>query len=337
MSILEKIKSNSTIKDAAILSHSKFFDKKDMVTTSIPALNILLSGELDGGLTPGHTMFAGPSKHFKTLFMLILMKSYMDKYPESGSILYDSEFGSPLTYFDSLHINQDRVLHTPVVDFEELKFDIMAQLDKIERGDKVFIGIDSIGMLASRKEVEDALNEKSVADMTRAKAVKSLFRMITPRLNLKDIPMVSVNHTYKSMALFPVDVVGGGTGSYLASDNIFIIGRQQEKEGKELAGYNFVVNVEKSRFVKEKSKIALEVSFDKGINKWSGLLEIALAGGFVTKPSNGWYCVPGNQSMREAETNTEEFWKPILANERFGQFIKETYQLAENDLLGVDL
>lgn len=335
-SFLEKLKTNSTLKEASVLSTSKFFDKKDMVQTSIPGLNIILSGALDGGLTPGHTMFAGPSKHFKTLFALIMVKSYLNKYPDAVCLLYDSEFGAPFAYFNSLQIDKDRVFHSPIVDFEQLKFDIIAQLDKIDRGDKIIICIDSLGMLASRKETDDALEGKSVADMTRAKAGKSLFRMVTPRLILKNIPMVTVNHTYKSMGLFPVDVVSGGTGSYLASDNIFILGRQQEKEGTTIAGYNFIINVEKSRMVREKSKMPIEVSFEHGINKWSGLLDIAIECGLVIKPKQGWYQVIGNteRNYRENDTNSEEFWRPLLENETFKQFVKDKYQLAENELLG---
>ena len=147
--------------------------------------------------------------------------------------------------------------------------------------------VDSIGNLASKKEVEDALEGKSVADMTRAKQLKSLFRMVTPHLNLKDIPMVVVNHTYKEMSMYPKDIVGGGTGSYYGADNIWILGRQQDKDDKEIKGYHFVINVEKSRYVREKAKIPITVSFDGGINKWSGLLDIALESGHVIKPSNG--------------------------------------------------
>jgi RecA/RadA recombinase len=335
-SVLDKIKANSTLKDAAILSRSKFFDKKEIVTTPVPALNVILSGELDGGFTAGHTMFAGPSKHFKTLFALIMVKSYLDKFDDAACLLYDSEFGSPFAYFDGLGIDKERVFHSPITDFEELKFHIMKQMDKIERGDHVIVCIDSIGMLASRKEVEDALNEKSVADMTRAKAVKSLFRMVTPKLTMKNIPMVSVNHTYKTLEMFSKDVVGGGTGSYYASDNIFIIGRQQEKEGTDIVGYNFVLNVEKSRHVQEKTKIILNVTFEKGINKWSGLLELALEGGFVIKPKQAWYQKVGEEkSYRENDTNNEEFWKSILADMNFQAFVRKSYQLGESELLSV--
>jgi RecA/RadA recombinase len=260
MSVLSKLQKNSTIKETAILSESKFFTKKDMIPTSIPVINIALSGRLDGGLTPGLTMWAGPSKHFKTAFSLLMAKAYLEKYEDAALLFYDSEFGTPQSYFDSFGIPMDRVLHTPITDVEQLKFDIMKQLSEIESGDKVIIIVDSIGNLASKKEVEDAMNEKSVADMSRAKQIKSLFRMVTPHLTMKDIPMVVVNHTYKEISMFPKDIVGGGTGSYYSADNIYIIGRQQEKEGKDIVGYNFIINVEKSRHVREKAKIPVTVT-----------------------------------------------------------------------------
>ena len=343
MSILDKIKKNSSIKESAILSKSKFFTDKDMIPTSIPIINVALSGRLDGGLTPGLTMWAGPSKHFKTAFSLLMAKSYLDKYPEAALLFYDSEFGTPQSYFDSFGIDTDRVLHTPLTDIEQLKFDVMQQLTSLDRTDKLIIVIDSIGNLASKKEVDDALEGKSVADMSRAKQVKSLFRMVTPHLTMKDIPMIVVNHTYKEIGMFPKDIVGGGTGSYYSADNIFILGRQQEKEGTEVIGYNFIINVEKSRYVKEKSKIPVSVSFDGGISKWSGLLDIALESGHVTKPSNGWYSkrdedgVYEEKKYRIKETDTKEFWLPILKQKSFQEYIVNKYQIASGSIIQADV
>ena len=340
MSLLDKIKKNSTIKDSAILSKSKFFNEKDMVTTGVPMINVALSGRLDGGIVPGLTMWAGPSKHFKTAFSLLMAKSYMDKYPDAVLLFYDSEFGTPQSYFDAFGIDTDRVLHTPIMDVEQLKFDIMQQLSNIERGDHIIIVIDSIGNLASKKEVDDALDGKSVADMSRAKQMKSLFRMVTPHLTMKDIPMVVVNHTYKEIGLFPKDIVGGGTGSYYSADNIFILGRQQEKEGTEIVGYNFIINVEKSRYVKEKSKIPVSVSYNGGISTWSGLLDVALESGHVVKPSNGWYSKVNKETgeiedkkYRLKDTDTREFWLPIVTSKSFNEFVNKKYQVSFGDII----
>jgi RecA/RadA recombinase len=285
-------------------------------------------------------MWAGPSKHFKTAFSLLMAKSYLDKYPDAALLFYDSEFGTPQSYFDSFGIDSKRVIHTPLTNIEQLKFDVMTQLEGVERSDHLIIIIDSIGNLASKKEVEDALEGKSVADMSRAKQIKSLFRMITPHLSLKDIPMIVVNHTYKTMELYSKDVVGGGTGSYYAADNIFILGRQQEKEGTEVVGYNFIINVEKSRYVREKSKIPVTVRHDGGISRWSGLLDMALESGHVIKPSNGWYSRVNKdtgeveeQKFRSAQCDTKEFWLPILQSVSFQDWVKTTYQVANGAIL----
>ena len=340
MSLLDKLKKNSTIKDTSILAKSKFFNEKDVIPTDVPMVNVALSGSLEGGLVPGLTMLAGPSKHFKTAFALLMASAYIKKYKDAVILFYDSEFGTPKKYFETFNIDMDRVLHTPITDVEQLKHDIMAQLNDLGKDDKVIIVLDSIGNLASKKEVDDALEGKSVADMSRAKQIKSLFRMVTPHLTIKDIPMVVVNHTYKEIGMFPKDIVGGGTGSYYSADTIWILGRQQDKTGAEVTGYNFIINVEKSRYVREKSKIPVTVSFEGGIQKYSGLLEVALEGGFVQKPSNGWYAKVDmetgelGQKYREADTHHKDFWGDLLKNEKFKEYIHHKYSIAYGNIMG---
>jgi len=345
MSVMDKLRKNSKIKATDILSQSIFFSEKDMTATDVPMVNVALSGEVDGGLTSGLTVLAGPSKHFKTSFALLMAGAYLRKHDDAVLLFYDSEFGSPQSYFESFGIDTSRVLHTPIVDVEQLKFDIVGQMDQLDRKDKVIIIIDSIGNLASKKELEDAINEKSVADMSRAKALKGLFRMITPYLAMKNIPLLAVNHTYQEMGLFPKAIVSGGTGIYYSADNIWILGRRQNKKGTEVQGYDFVINVEKSRFVKEKSKIPVTVSWDGGIEKWSGLLDIAVAGGYVVKPSMGWYCRVDQETkelvepkVREKATLTAEFWDPIFNDTNFKEFLTSYYQIGHKPLLdGIEM
>tara|TARA_B100002019_G_scaffold61198_1_gene52430 strand:- start:12352 stop:13428 length:1077 start_codon:yes stop_codon:yes gene_type:complete len=343
--LVDRLQKNSTIRETAVLSDSKFFNDKDLIQTSVPAVNVALSGKLDGGLTPGLTVFAGPSKHFKTAFGMLLAKSFLDKYEDGVILFYDSEFGAPQSYFETFQIDTNRVVHAPIADIEQLKHDVMAQLNQLERDDNVMIIVDSVGNLASKKEVEDALEGKSVADMTRAKQMKSLFRMITPHLTIKDIPAIVINHTYKEIGLFPKDVVSGGTGIYYSADNIFIIGRRQQKTGAEVTGYEFVINVEKSRFVREKSKIPVEVSWEAGISKWSGLLDMALESGHVIKPSNGWYqkCNPETgevlpeAKVRQKDTYKKEFWLPILKDSTFSNWVQEKYTMGGIEIMGEEV
>jgi hypothetical protein len=217
---------------------------------------------------------------------------------------------------------------------EELKFDLINQLEEIDRDDKVIIVIDSIGNVASKKELEDAINEKSVADMSRAKALKGLFRMTTPYLTMKNIPLLAINHTYQEMGLFPKAIVSGGTGIYYSADNIWILGRRQNKNGSEVTGYDFVINVEKSRYVKEKSQIPISVSWEGGIEQYSGLLDVAIAGGYAAKPKNGWYCRVDQETgelvepnVRLKDTLTPEFWQPIFEETDFKEFVKKQFTI----------
>lgn len=332
---VKTLKARSTLKHTAVLSDSELYKKMGKIKTSIPGLNIILSADSEGGFIPGAIMFAGPSKHFKTLFALICCKAYLDQYPDSAMILFDSEFGSPLAYFDMIGIDKDRVLHVPFLDIEQLKFEMIHQIDALQEGEKVIFCLDSLGNAASIKEVEDAQNEKSVADMTRAKALKSLSRMVRMRLIVKQIPLIIVNHTYKEIGLYPKTIVGGGTGAYYIGDDIFIIGRQKEKEGTETSGFNFTLKVEKSRTVREGSEMNVSVSFEDGIDKWSGLLELAVESKILIKKNEGnkgtaYYL--GETRYKEKDMG-ESFWQCIIDDPKFKTFVKEKYLLADTQLL----
>ena len=340
MSLLDKLKKSSRSAGVSILSESKLFSEKELTTTPVPMINVALSGSVDGGLASGLTVLAGPSKHFKTSFALLMAAAYLKKHDDAVLMFYDSEFGSPQSYFESFGIDTARVLHTPVTNIEELKFDIVHQLNEIDRKDKVIVVIDSVGNIASKKEVEDAENMKSVADMTRAKALKGLFRMITPTLTLKDIPLLAINHTYMEQGMFPKAIVSGGTGVMYSADNVWIIGRQQEKDGTEIKGYHFVINVEKSRFVKEKSKIPISVSWEGGIQKWSGLLDVALKGDYVVKPKNGWYMAKNpatdeelSGNVRAKQTLETSFWEPVFEKTDFAQHIEKRFKVGTVEMV----
>lgn len=340
MSLKERLIKNSTIDHTAALTDSKVYGRKDMIPTTVPMINVALSGRIDGGLTPGLTVLAAPSKHFKTAFSLLMAAAYLKRHPDAVILFYDSEFGTPESYFTSFGVPLESVVHTPITDIEQLKFDLMQQLQEIKRGDKVMIVIDSVGNLASKKEVEDALKQSSAADMTRAKQLKSLFRMVTPHLTIKDVPMVVVNHIYMTQEMFSKPVVSGGTGIYYSADNIWIIGRQQDKDDKELKGYHFIINVEKSRYVKEKSKIPITVNYDSGINRWSGLLDLALEGGYITKPKQGWYARVDQQTGELGKNNraadivdNNDFWKTLLEETDFADWIKRRYAIGTGEIL----
>lgn len=343
--LLKKLIKSTNIKEASILTDSELFNEKDIIKTSIHAINIALSGDLDGGLKAGITSIAGESRNFKSSYALLMASAYCQKYPDAIILFYDSEFGFSADTVKSFDINPDQVLHIPVTNIEELKFDLMTKFDNnnadgIKRGDHVFILVDSIGNLSSSKETADSLKENGASDMgTRAKSLKSMFRLITPHLTLKNVPMVAIQHVYKEMGLYPKTIMSGGSGGLLSSDTVWIVGKSQEKEGTELVGYNFTINVEKSRYVKEKTKIPITVTFDGGISKYTGILDLAIEGGEV-KSSAGWYQLIDKETgelldvkKRFKDTQTDEFLGVVIKRESFRQWVKDKYKLSQAKIL----
>lgn len=332
MGLLDTLKKTGSLVSTT-MAESDFFKNRDEIKTEIPALNVALSGDLNGGLSSGTLMVSGASKSFKTAVSLYMVAAYMKKYKDAICIFYDSEFGSTPEYFLTYGIDLDRVLHLPIEHVEQLKFDMVKKLEAIKNGDKVIFLIDSIGNVASKKELDDAIDEKSVADLSRAKALKSFWRLVTGKITNRNIPLIAINHVYKEIGLYPKDIVGGGTGGVYAANTIWIISKSQEKDGTDLVGFNFTINIEKSRTVIERSKIPLTVKFDSGIEKYSGMLDLALESGIVQKPSNGWYSIVDQETgelgpkKRASDTGTDEFLGQVLTMPKFQEFIKNKYRL----------
>lgn len=338
MSLLDKL-SKGHIKNSSILSESKFFNENTPIPTDLPILNAAFSGDLlKGGITPGLAMFAGESKTFKSFSSLFCVKAYLNHDPNAICLFYDSEFGTNPGYMRALGIDTDRLLHIPVENIEDLKFDVVERLKNVERGDKVIILMDSIGNLASKKEVEDAENAKSVADMSRAKAIKSLFRILTPMLTVKSLPCITINHTYQTMDFIPKTVTTGGSGLVYSANTIFIFTKAQIKDGTDLQGYTFTINIEKSRFVREKSKFKFDAYYgdETPIRKWSGLFDLALEMQYIASPTRGFYQIvnqetgelEGTKRRRDDIANDDEVWCNILHNTDFNEKVKRKYCLS---------
>jgi RecA/RadA recombinase len=334
-SLMSRMLKTGSVSGASILSESSIFTKKDFTKTDLPVLNIAFSGNIDGGLVSGLSVIAGFSKTFKSALSLYCMKAYLDKYPDAIAVLYDTEFGITEDYIKTFGIDPSRVAHIPVEHIEMLKFDMTKKLDELKLGDKVFFLVDSIGQISSKKEVEDAIDEKSVADMSRAKALRSLLRLVTIQLAKKDLPCIMVNHVYQTMETYAKTVIPGGTAVTYSANQIFVITKAQEKNSDgELDGWKFTINIEKSRFVKEKAKLPFQVMYEDGIQKYSGMLDIALETGHVIKPSMGWYSrvdddgVVEGRKWRAKDTSCAEFWDPLFKSSSFNSAVERMYKLS---------
>lgn len=331
--LLKKLRKN-TIVDAQLLKNSKYFDNVKKIPTRVPLMNLALSGKLKGGLPAGILQIAAPPKHFKTNFMLEIMHGYQTE--KAGKdyliVLYDSELGSTPEYYTKCGIDTSRVDHRVIKSVEELKSDIANLLNDIEEGDDVLICIDSLGMLRSNKEATDAINTKEVADMTRAKAINSLFRIITGESAIKQIPIVVVNHSYQTQELYAKEVASGGRKTQYAAHTLLFITKAQEKEGDELAGFRFTLRAGLSRYVKENATFPIIVKFGHGIERYSGIFDLALEHGFLVAEKQGWYkfkdAKPEDKAVRKSAIETDEtVMEAFLNNIEFTNKVEAAYSL----------
>lgn len=343
MSLAKKfLKAAGKDSNVSIMSNSEFRVKKIAYKTSVAVINAMMSGDIDGGVMPGTTVVCGDSRTFKSGYCLANVKSFLDEKPSGICLFYDSEFGSG-GLFESYGIDQDRVIHIPFTTVEDLKISISNMLNEIAVGDDVIIYIDSIGMVASKKETEDAMDGKVVADMTRAKAINSLFRIITPQLTLKSIPLFVINSFYADMSSpYAEPILRGGKGIFLAADTILFVTRSQDKDAEGLHGWNFNYTAMKSRYVKEKSKFSLNVRYDQGINENSGLFDWAVECGIVYSEKQGFYKLnlvgwDGEKSWRRAALEAEpKFFSDLKKNDSLKKWVKDKYMLESKPLMSDD-
>lgn len=288
---------------------------------------------------PGVVQIIGESRSFKTNFALLCVKAYLDHDPEAVCVFIDTEKGAS-KYFKPFGIDENRVVYNFCENLEEMKFITTKMIKEIKLGEKVIFFIDSVSQVPSIKEVENAVNDHSAADMTRAREMNSFFRIITPMINNRNLSLIAINSFYESIVnQYAEPTIKGGKQSFLSSDIIFFVTRSQDKVDGELKGYNFNYNIMKSRYVREKSKFQLHVTWDGGIDKWSGLLDIARSGGFVDMPTSGWYTRTNicgfndDKKYRKSEMNCEEFWLPILKSNNFKEYVKKTYMLETGQMI----
>jgi RecA/RadA recombinase len=343
MSLLKRlIESSAKGVDEAVLTDSDFYTRTDdqLVTTPLPTFNIALSGSIKGGLAPGITIATGESGTGKSLLGLVSAKAFLDKFKEGVVLFYDSEGGLPAASMRAMGIDVSRIIHIPVYHVEQLKFDLVQRFETVTPKDKVFVLVDSLGLLASKKEVEDAENEKSVADMSRAKAIRSMFRIVLPHFTNKGIYSYWIAHAYDEQGLFPKKVLGGGTAVKLVANLVMFFSKSQEKDGTDLAGFNINISIMKSRFIREKAKLSMLLRFDGGFDQFSGIVDLAVDAGLIIKPSNGYYQLVDTETgellydgkkFRMKDIQTPEYLVPIMRSEKFKRYIRDEYCLANDD------
>jgi len=189
-------------------------------------------------------------------------------------------------------IPADRMMIVPVSTIEEFRTQSCRILDKYmeqpkENRQPMMFVLDSLGMLSTTKEIEDVANDKQVRDMTKSQLIKGAFRVLTLKLGKANVPMLVTNHTYDVIGAYvPTKEMGGGSGLKYASSTIIHLSKKKEKDGKEVVGNIIKCKAAKSRLTKENSQVETRLYYDRGLDKYYGLLELGEKHGVFQRKGN---------------------------------------------------
>ena len=245
--------------------------------------NALLSGSIYGGLPANKiTAIAGESATGKTFFVMGMVKSFLDQNPDAGVLYFESESAITQQMVIDRGIDPQRMVIIPVTTVQEFRTQAIKILDsyldrKEDDRKPILLCLDSLGMLSTTKEVEDTSDGKETRDMTRAQVLKAAFRVLTLKLGRAKVPMVVTNHTYDSMgSMFPTKEMGGGSGLKYAASSIIFLSKKKDKDGTEVVGNIVHCKNHKSRLTIENKMVDVRLSYDKGLDRYYGLLELAI-------------------------------------------------------------
>ena len=286
-------------------------DVDSFIDTGSYIFNALLSGSIYGGLASNKiTAIAGESATGKTFFLMGIVKNFLDKNPNAGVIYFESESAITKQMIVDRGIDPDRMVIMPVTTVQEFRTQSLRVLDlylaKNEADRRpMFLCLDSLGMLSTTKEVEDTADGKETRDMTRAQVLKAAFRVLTLKLGRAKVTMVVTNHTYDVVgSMFPQKEMGGGSGLKYAASSIIYLSKKKEKDGTEVVGNIIHCKNHKSRLTKENKMVDVRLTYDKGLDKYYGLLELAEKYGIFKKVSTRF----------ELPDGSKQFGKTILSS-----------------------
>ena len=245
--------------------------------------NALLSGSIYGGLPSNKiTAIAGESATGKTFFVMGMCKNFLDSNPDAGVIYFESESAITKQMVIDRGIDPKRMVMFPVTTVQEFRTQAIKVLDKYLEQDEsdrkpIMLCLDSMGMLSTTKEIDDTADGKETRDMTRAQVLKAAFRVLTLKLGRAKVPMVVTNHTYDVVgSMFPTKEMGGGSGLKYAASSIVYLSKKKEKDGTEVIGNIVHCKNHKSRITVENKMVDVRLTYDKGLDKYYGLLDLAL-------------------------------------------------------------
>ena len=306
---------------ASLVSDGASGDVDSFIDTGSYIFNALLGGSINRGLPSNKiTAIAGESATGKTFFVLGMCKNFLDKNPDGGVIFFESESAVTKDIIEERGIDSSRMVIMPVTTVQEFRHQAITVLDRYIDQDPserkpLLLVLDSLGMLSTTKEMEDTQAGKETKDMTRAQIVKAAFRVLTLKLGKAKVPLIITNHTYDVIgSMFPQKEMGGGSGLKYAASSIVYLSKRKEKDGTEIIGNIIHCKNYKSRLTKENKVVDVRLTYDKGLDRYYGLLDLALKYNIFKQVSTRIELPDGSKTFGKTINNdpTKYFTKEIL-------------------------
>ena len=288
-------------------------DVDNFIDSGSYIFNALLSGSIHGGLPSNKiTAIAGESATGKTFFVMGMCKNFLDSNPDAGVIYFESESAITKQMVIDRGIDPNRMVMFPVTTVQEFRTQAIRVLDKyLEQNEAdrkpIMLCLDSLGMLSTTKEVEDTADGKETRDMTRAQVLKAAFRVLTLKLGRAKVPMVVTNHTYDVVgSMFPTKEMGGGSGLKYAASTIIYLSKKKEKDGSEVIGNIVHCKNQKSRLTIENKMVDVRLTYEKGLDRYYGLLDLAVQYGIFKQVSTRIELPDGTKQYAKTINNSPE-------------------------------
>ena len=291
-------------------------DIAGFVDTGSYAFNALLSGSIYGGMPDNKIIgIAGESATGKTYFALGIAGQFLSDNPEGVVLYFDTEQAVTSDMIKSRGLDPNRVAVFPVATVEQFRLQVIQILDnyatlKEEDRKPIVIVLDSLGMLSTTKEMNDSATGKEVRDMTRSQVIKSVFRTVTLKMGRFNIPMIVTNHTYDVVGAYvPTKEMGGGSGLKYAATTIVYLSKKKEKVDNEVIGNIIHCKLYKGRLTRENKMIDTLLTFDHGLDRFYGLVPVALKHGVFKKVSTRIELPDGSTAFEsQINKNPEKFY-----------------------------
>jgi len=305
-------------------------DISGYVDTGSYIFNALCSGSIYGGIPQNKiTAIAGESATGKTFFVLGVCQAFLEANPTGNVVFFESESAISKEMIESRGIDSSRMAILPITTVQEFRYQALQVLEAYENEDDrppLLMCLDSLGMLSTTKEIEDTQAGKETRDMTRSQIVKAAFRVLTLKLGKLGVPMIMTNHTYEVIgSMFPQKEMGGGSGLKYAASTIIYLSKKKDKDGSEVVGNIIHCKTYKSRLTKENQMVDVRLSYTKGLDKYYGLLELAIEAGIFKSVSTRIELPDGTKTFGKTINNDPEKYYTDEVMEKLDKFAKEKF------------